>query len=98
MSKPYGGRIENWYVNTLGSISGNLYDDPRQRFNEGAFIDTSYVVKLDEELANLETRNTVYDIGEKDLETSAIYEAAIASLQKDGYDPKYIKSVTGLID
>ena len=20
MSKPYGGRIENWYINTLGSV------------------------------------------------------------------------------
>jgi len=94
MSKPYGGRIENWYVNTLGSVSGNLYNDPMQRWDEGERIVTSYIVKLDEELANLETRNTVYDLGEKDLVSTAFYKEAGESLK---YPPKYSKSVTGLI-
>jgi len=94
MSKPYGGRIENWYVNSLGSVSGKLYNDPMQRWDEGESIVTSYIVKLDEELANLETRNTVYDLGEKDLVSSAFYQESLELLK---YSPKYSKSVTGLI-
>jgi len=93
MSKSYGGIIEGWYINTLGSVSGRLYNDPMQRWDEGESIATSYIVKIDQELNHLETRNTVYDLGEKSLEMMAIYESAIASLD----DVKYSKSVTGLI-
>jgi len=65
MSKPYGGIIEGWHINTLGSISGRLYNDPMQRWDEGESITTSYIVKIDEKLNHLETRNTVYDLGER---------------------------------
>jgi len=75
-----------------------------QRWDEGESIVTSYIVKLDEELGNLETRNTVYDLGEKNLEATRVVSGAfqylreaVDHLKAEGYTPKYSKSVTVLI-
>lgn len=67
------GRIENWYEgNPYGYASldggtmcifGEVYDDPRGRFEDGDSIRTSGIVKLDEENNTVETRNSIYTLG-----------------------------------
>lgn len=61
--KPVGGRLENWYKNGA-VVNGTIYDDPRKYFSDGQFIHTSYIVHIDVDKGYLETRNTLYVLGE----------------------------------
>lgn len=62
--KVNGGRIEDWSV--YGNmVYGVIYDDPRGYFRSGDSIRTSYIANLDEENGVLETRNTIYKLGNK---------------------------------
>lgn len=66
--KKYGGRFENWTA--VGKVVwGNLYDDPQERFREGEYIHTSYIVDVawdrENEIGTIETRNTIYELGKK---------------------------------
>lgn len=64
MTKQYRGRIENWTI--FGStVMGHIYDEPFPRFSNSNWIQTSSVVKLDEEGKTLETQNSTYSLGEK---------------------------------
>lgn len=44
------GRLEGWYTvlyfGDLYQIQGNIYDDVKQRFHDGAFIHTSCINQL----------------------------------------------------
>lgn len=61
-TKKYGGRLEDWlWVGNV--IFGSLYDDPAKRFEEGADVRTSVVIKLDEVNNKLETKNSIYTLG-----------------------------------
>lgn len=82
--KPFAGTIENWYItdslfSTGKLVNGNLFGDPMKRFEEGAFIHTSLVVKLDEEKGLLETRNSLYSLGVKDVVAQERYDQFINS-------------------
>lgn len=62
--KPFGGKLENWF-HTGTVIIGNLFDDPRSRWEEGTPIHTSRVVREYEDAgrAHVETLNTIYELG-----------------------------------
>ncbi len=63
-NKHIGGTIDNWsYSPVSKSVIGSICDD--DRFPDGYEIRTSYVVKLDEENRTLETRNTIYHLGNR---------------------------------
>jgi hypothetical protein len=68
-NKRYGGKLENWKVvdwcKSTGEtvVYGNLYNDPAQRFLQGAVVRTSSVIHLDYENMKLDTANTIYDLG-----------------------------------
>lgn len=66
-AKPFRGKIENWKELTgvmFGvGIGGNIFGD--ERFEDGKYIFTSDVVKLDYENMKLETLNSVYELGKE---------------------------------
>lgn len=80
MSKQHKGTIHNWYVTNSWSgskgklVVGNLFNDPTERFPDGAFIHTSDIVKIDEENALLETNNSIYSLGVKDVKAQESYD------------------------
>lgn len=68
IKKPHGGRLENWVINTHSrngfvyvTLSGNLHDDPQDRWPEGQWVTTSYIVRW--RGSKVETRNTIYALG-----------------------------------
>jgi hypothetical protein len=71
--------LEQWAeidVNGEQSLVGYVYSDPRNNEPEGAFADghrlvTSKISVLDLKAKTAQTRNTLYQLGEK-LETSEI--------------------------
>ena len=69
--KPYGGRLEDWMFSTICAqcIEGTLHDDPNMRFvnkpDESTLVRTSTIVRIDEAKGELETLNTIYDLGVK---------------------------------
>lgn len=70
MSKKFRGAIENWKVvdwcKSTGEkvVTGNIFSD-EDRFEDGTFIRTSAIVKLDYENNKLETLNSIYDLGKE---------------------------------
>lgn len=66
-NKYKGGILESWSINRSGGVGGFIYDDDRWR--EGSWINTSYVVNIvydeEKEEGYLETRNTIYGLGKK---------------------------------
>lgn len=66
-TKPFGGLLQNWKELTgvmFGvGIGGNIFGD--ERFEDGKYIFTSDVVKLDYENKKLETLNSVYELGKE---------------------------------
>ena len=67
-TKPFRGTIENWKVFDFfgGSdkvATGNIFGD--DRFEDGKFIRTSAIVKLDYENNKLETLNSIYELGKE---------------------------------
>lgn len=70
MAKKYGGRLENWSYTNYHSTGretfyGNLYDDPSKRWEDGCSIHTSLVVHWDKETNQIETLNSIYDLGKE---------------------------------
>jgi hypothetical protein len=69
--KAVGGRIEDWAVLSTGVVFGRIYDDPRGNvreghdFLDGNFVVTSGIVRLDDSVGTLETKNTVYTLGKR---------------------------------
>ena len=67
--KRIGGVIENWSYNCWSKsqdvyiVYGNVYNDCC--WEDGLFIHTSVVVKIDKEAKTLETLNTLYTLGEE---------------------------------
>jgi hypothetical protein len=67
--KRIGGLLEDWSYHCwdksqeLYVVYANVYGDTD--WEEGFYIRTSAVVKLDEENSVLETRNTIYKLGKK---------------------------------
>lgn len=67
--KRIGGLLEDWSYHCwdksqeLYVVYANVYGDTD--WEEGFYIRTSAVVKLDEENSVLETRNTIYKLGNK---------------------------------
>lgn len=62
--------LENWKVTqrpffAFECVSGDIYNDPKERFCDGTFIYTSGIVELNEENGILQTKNTTYRLGEK---------------------------------
>lgn len=81
MSKQHKGTIQNWYV--MGKlVVGNLFNDPTERFPDGAFIHTSDIVKIDEENALLETNNSIYSLGVKDVKAQESYDELIKLVEE----------------
>ena len=70
MSKPLRGTIQNWKEHvwdaSMGEVvvMGNIFGD-EGRFEDGTFIRTSAIVKLDYENKKLETLNSVYTLGKE---------------------------------
>ena len=68
--KPFRGTIENWKEHvwdaSMGEVvvMGNIFGD-EDRFEDGTFIRTSAIVKLDYENKKLETLNSVYTLGKE---------------------------------
>ncbi len=66
-TKPFRGLLQNWKELTgvmFGvGIGGNIFGD--ERFEDGKYIFTSDVVKLDYENKKLETLNSVYELGKE---------------------------------
>lgn len=63
--KTYGGRLENWFFLDVGyPASGNLYEDPNNRFGEGTKVYTSTVLEFDQDNMKIITRNSIYDLGQ----------------------------------
>jgi hypothetical protein len=65
--KPFRGKLENWkeltgVIHGIG-LGGNIFGD--DRFEDGKYIFTSEVVKLDYENNKLETLNSLYDLGKE---------------------------------
>ena len=74
--KQVGGTIQRWVLSdytvdggTVQMIRGTVYDDPRYQFPDGSSIRTSYIVDMeyneDTKSGWVETRNTVYVLGNK---------------------------------
>ena len=69
-TKPFRGVIENWKVvdwcKSTGEkvVTGAIFGD-EDRFEDGTFIRTSAIVKLDYENKKLETLNSLYDLGKE---------------------------------
>ena len=66
--KPFGGVIRGAYPQQWGEKTvyrGQLYGDPRGRFEEGLSIYTSYVIAEYGDV--LETRNTIYTLERRAL-------------------------------
>lgn len=67
-AKPLRGKIENWKEHVWDAsmaevvVMGNIFGD-EDRFEDGTFIRTSAIVKLDYENNKLETLNSMYDLG-----------------------------------
>jgi len=58
-------KLDNWcIVNVCGSLraAGRVYGNPK--FHDGEEIITSEVLEIDEGCAELETKNSVYILGE----------------------------------
>jgi hypothetical protein len=55
-------KIEKWFFSN-GSLCGFIYND--NRFPDGTPVTTSKVIKYDEENNTVQTRNTLYELGEK---------------------------------
>lgn len=68
-TKPYGGRLENWYIQHVARpdgaayFAGELSDDPNARWRNGQHITTSGVIGYKDGDTKIETRNTLYDLG-----------------------------------
>jgi hypothetical protein len=56
-------RLENWRE-MFGSVCGNIYDDEKGRWEDGTYIHTSQIVNINYVKRELQTRNTVYTLGE----------------------------------
>lgn len=54
-------RIEQWYIDQNDSLVGAVYGHPR--FEDGTYVRTSRVVKLDKATGEAVTRNTEYVLG-----------------------------------
>lgn len=68
-TKPFRGVLENWKVFDFfgGSdkvATGNIFGDG-DRFEDGTYIRTSAIVKLDYENNKLETLNSIYELGKE---------------------------------
>lgn len=69
-TKPFRGVIQIWkvvdYCKSTGEkvVTGNIFGD-EDRFEDGTFIRTSAIVKLDYENKKLETLNSVYELGKE---------------------------------
>jgi hypothetical protein len=69
-NKPFRGTIDNWKVHVWCAsmdesvVVGNIFGD-EDRFEDGAFIRTSAIVKIDYENKKLETLNSVYCLGKE---------------------------------
>lgn len=64
--KKKGGRLEGWHFDENNNVLwGNLYDDPQDRFPQGTYVHTSYIVTLDVDNKIVETRNSIYELGDK---------------------------------
>lgn len=66
LDKPFRGTLQNWkelsYLRGVG-IGGNIFGD--DRCEDGKYIFTSEIVKLDYENNKLETLNSLYDLGKE---------------------------------
>lgn len=67
-TKPFRGLLQNWkadYWYSTGEqvVTGNLFWG--DRFEDGTFIRTSAIVKLDYENSRLETLNSLYELGKE---------------------------------
>jgi len=60
MSKPV---LKDWFINDCDQIVGQVYGD--SRFEDGEFIITSRVVRLDAETGEVFTKNSEYLLGPK---------------------------------
>ncbi len=65
MDKPHGGTLENWFHYIGHSIAGEIHDDPRGLFPSGHMIQTSSIVFMDTKGGVLETKNTIYKLGNR---------------------------------
>jgi hypothetical protein len=69
-TKPFRGVIENWkvvdYCYSTGEqvVTGRIFGD-EDRFEDGTFIRTSAIVKIDYENKRLETLNSIYTLGKE---------------------------------
>lgn len=64
------GRLENWYVSQVTEkelvVNGNIYNDIRNRWEDGTHIHTSGVKNSWFEEGDLiDTRNSIYLLGKK---------------------------------
>lgn len=57
-------RIEKWTI-AGASLYGTVYDHPNPDLEDGTFVRTSHVTKLDRENGVAETLNTNYILGEE---------------------------------
>ena len=66
------GRLENWRFDANnGVLWGNLFNDTRQRWEEGAYIHTSYVkAQVFNEGDVVQTLNSSYLLGQQQQEVA----------------------------
>ena len=67
---PVTGRLEQWAIHDIGRFqvaTGLVYEDTKGRFHDGAYIQTSAIVAIDEG-ESITTRNSFYVLGEKHLD------------------------------
>lgn len=64
--------LKDWYIVSFEKyilICGNIYNDTKCRWEDGTFIHTSQVVKVDFATGVVEALNTIYNL---DLENNII--------------------------
>ena len=69
MNNEITARLENWHAYFGQTLAGEIYDDVRNRWEDGTFIHTSYIEDNEynkaEEGVVIHTMNSVYLLGKK---------------------------------
>jgi len=68
--KEFTGRLEHWLFQPIGDkfvVWGDLYEDVNQRWPDVTNVRTSYVVDYNKEEGWVQTRNSLYKLGEESV-------------------------------
>jgi hypothetical protein len=66
-TKEFHGELRDWrFGNNYHNVMGTIYGDTKGRFNDGDLITTSTVRVLNLEEGWVQTRNSLYKLGEEE--------------------------------